>query len=311
MNIHRAGRGPVALAAALSALACSDASEDGSSSGDGGAGGGAAASTSSRPAGPGSGGEDASVAATSTGVATSTGEGAGPGSTGAGGSSTCLESPEPCAAEEECCAEYTCGQTSLGQVCCGEEGATCATENGEDCCGNLLCVAGACGYDPEVDACEGPCNEPPALKLEKSRLAYIGGTFLGICGDANHTYGFHVPAANLPADDYSMEGEANQPACEWEASAIDIGMDWPVSRDWLRWLIEEIRNDAITDVFEVIGSYDGVDVRYWSDWSGWETDGIPYDGEGHDTHTHVSIYRSTTHEDHRILFGWSGDAGPE
>ncbi len=61
---------------------------------------------------------------------------------------------------------------------------------------------------------------------------------------------------------------------------------------------------------EVIGSYDGVNVRYWSDSSGWSTDGVPYQGQGHDTWTHVSIYRSTALEDHRVLAGWSATAGP-
>lgn len=63
-------------------------------------------------------------------------------------------------------------------------------------------------------------------------------------------------------------------------------------------------------VYEVIGSYDGIDVRYWSEDAGWEENGIEYTGEGHDSHTHVSIYRSTTREDHRILLGWSADGGP-
>lgn len=222
----------------------------------------------------------------------------------------CLPQTSPCTTQEECCPELECGTTSLGQVCCGNEGIPCATANGEDCCGDLLCIDGVCGYNLE-NVCESPCTEAPALVIEKNRLTgTIGGMWLGICGDVNHTYGYHVPAANLPADDYSLEGAANVPVCEWHAAAIDIGMDWPASRDWLMWLIPAIASDEITGIAEVIGSYDGVNVRYWSDNAGWSVEGIPYTGEGHDTWTHVAIYRSTTLEDHHILDGWTAD-GPE
>lgn len=222
----------------------------------------------------------------------------------------CSPATTPCDGETACCGALVCGRTSLGQVCCGNEGESCATPDGSDCCGALLCIDGRCGYDGGAGECAGPCTEAPGLAIEKGRLRTIGGTFLGICGDASHTYGYHVPAARLGSDDYSMQGAANAPVCTWHAAAIDIGMDWPASREWLRWLIQQIREDHIRGIAEVIGSYDGVNVRYWSDGSGWSTDGIRYTGSGHDTHTHVSIYRSTALEDHGILAGWSADRGP-
>lgn len=229
---------------------------------------------------------------------------------GSSGGPMCLPATAACTDVAQCCAGLECGTTSLGMVCCGLEGVACDTPNGEDCCGDLLCVAGVCGYEGG-EGCDPPCTEAPALVIEKQRLINnIGGTFLGICGDANHTYGYHVPAADLPADDYSLEGAANVPVCEWHAAAIDVGMDWPAARDWLKWLIPQIANDNIKGIAEVIGSYDGVDVRYWSDSTGWSVDGIPYQGEGHDTHTHVSIYRSTALADHGILAGWTANAGP-
>lgn len=246
------------------------------------------------------------------GAGSGAGGGVGGGTTsadgGGGNGAMCEEATTPCVENAECCDGLSCGMTTLGQVCCGETGASCATDNGEDCCGALLCINGTCGLPPEP--CEAPCKQPPALVIEKERLADIGGSFLGICGDANHTYGYHVAAANLPGDDYSMVGAANDPVCEWYASAIDIGMDWPASRDWLAWLIESIRNDEIQGIAEVIGSYDGDDVRYWSDDSGWDQEGVPYQGQGHDTWTHVSIYRSTALMDHGILLGWTADGGP-
>jgi hypothetical protein len=221
----------------------------------------------------------------------------------------CLEATAPCQDEIECCVDLSCDTTSLGTVCCGEEGATCATENGEDCCRDLLCIAGRCGYDVS-SACDSPCTAPPALTLERERLMSIGGSFLGICGDANHTYGYHVPAARLPDDDYSLEGAVNNPVCEWHAAAIDIGMDWPASREWLAWLIMQIQSGEITGIGEVIGSYDGIDVRYWSDSAGWSTEGDAYTGSGHDTWTHVAVHRSTALQDHGILAGWTATDGP-
>jgi lysozyme len=216
----------------------------------------------------------------------------------------CEMATTPCDEYTACCGDLVCGMTTLGQVCCGNQGASCATENGEDCCDDLLCLEGMCV------TCEGPCTQPPALVLEKERLFAIGGTFLGICGDSNHTYGYHVPSANLPSSDYSMQGSANAPVCDWYASAIDIGMDWPASRDWLKWLIPKIAADEIQGIAEVIGSYDGVNVRYWSDSSGWSTNGIPYQGSGHASWTHVAIDRSTAHDDHGILAGWTANGGP-
>lgn len=224
------------------------------------------------------------------------------------GASACSAAVEPCTQTSECCGDLECGTTTAGQVCCGNEGASCATAGGEDCCGSLLCVSGRCGTSS--GDCHSPCFPAPALAMERTRLAAIGGSFLGICGDASHTYGYHVPAARLPSTDYSMRGAANVPVCEWHGCAIDIGMNWPASRSWLRWLIQAIREDRIMGIAEVIGSYDGVNVRYWSDSSGWSTDGMAYTGSGHDSWTHVSIYRSTALTDHGILAGWTATAGP-
>jgi MYXO-CTERM domain-containing protein len=259
-----------------------------------------------------------SSVSSSGGMSGSSGMG-GAGVAGASGSATtpmvpdqCLMATAPCESDGQCCDGWLCDMTSLGQVCCGNEGVSCATENGEDCCGDLLCIDGMCA-SPFLEPlpCESPCKAAPALTLERSRLEdVIGGSWLGICGDANHTYGYHVPAANLPADDYSLEGEDNEPVCEWYASAIDIGMDWPASRDWLHWLIEGIQTGRLQGIGEVIGSYDGENVRYWSDSRGWSTEGVPYTGSGHDTWTHVSIHRSTALVDHRILAGWTA-TGPE
>lgn len=156
------------------------------------------------------------------------------------------------------------------------------------------------------------CECAPGLVVEQQRLASIGASFLGCIGDANHSFGAHL--CDPPPGDYTLAGDANTPVGDY-ACAIDIGADWPASREWLQWLIAEIREDRITGIFEVIGSFDGEDVRYWSDSSGWQQEGVPYQGTGHDTWMHVAIYRSTALEDHKILAGWTatgyGNAGDD
>lgn len=149
--------------------------------------------------------------------------------------------------------------------------------------------------------------EAPALVIEKQRLNSIRpGQFLGIIGDASHTYGYHLE--NPPASDYSRAGVLNNPVGNY-ACAIDIGMNWPASRDWLSWFIAEVREDRISGIAEVIGSFNGRDVRYWSDSSTpqWQQNGVAYQGSGHDTWTHVAVYRSTALTDHRILAGWTAN----
>lgn len=147
------------------------------------------------------------------------------------------------------------------------------------------------------------CQCAPGLVIERQRLERIGGTLLGCVGDQNHDYGYHLCTPAGP-NDYSGWGTANIPVGDY-ASAIDIGMDWPASRTWLQWLIKEIRDDRITGIAEVIGSFDGENVRYWSDSSGWMQEGVKYEDSGHDTWTHVAVYRSTAKQDHKILDGWT------
>lgn len=146
------------------------------------------------------------------------------------------------------------------------------------------------------------CSEAPGLVIEKERLATIGASFLGIIGNTDHDYGYHL--CNPPAGDYSTQGAANKPVCTC-ACAIDAGMDWAASRSWISWLITEIREKRITGIAEVIGSLDGKTARYWSDSTGWGQNGKPYYGGGHVTWTHVAVYRSTAKVDHRILAGWT------
>jgi hypothetical protein len=85
----------------------------------------------------------------SSGTGGGVGTGGSAGMPGSGGSApACLEVTAPCNSTDQCCGELSCDTTTLGQVCCGNAGATCTTANGEDCCGALLCVSGVC-VDPD------------------------------------------------------------------------------------------------------------------------------------------------------------------
>lgn len=93
---------------------------------------------------------------------------------------TCLEARAACRERAECCAGLECGMTSIGQVCCGTEGAACVTITGEDCCGDLLCVAGRC----EPPACR-QARTPCRVQVDCCAPLLCGTTSLGrvCCGN--------------------------------------------------------------------------------------------------------------------------------
>lgn len=94
---------------------------------------------------------------TSEGTVSSAADGGGGDRDGSGGE--CLAATAACEATDECCDDLECGTTTLGQVCCGTTGASCATENGEDCCGALLCVDGLCQDGPSMFRAPFPCDQ--------------------------------------------------------------------------------------------------------------------------------------------------------
>ena len=58
----------------------------------------------------------------------------------------CLPATYSCSGSSStsCCSGLVCGTTSLGKVCCGNQGAPCKRADGADCCGALECVNGTC-----------------------------------------------------------------------------------------------------------------------------------------------------------------------
>lgn len=131
------------------------------------------------------------------------------------------------------------------------------------------------------------CAKPPALKIEEARLKALGGTFLGICGDINHDTGFHLPGCALKSGDYSRRYGVGNPG--W-AAAIDVGMNFAHSRDWLVWLVAQATAGRKPGLCEIIGKPAGKPVLYWAKWHDWKPQ--TYTGVGHDTHSHLGCERN-------------------
>jgi len=131
---------------AFALMACS--SDDDAALGRRQNAGGADAGKSIKPDSgwPGTGGVSKDAAPDMVATGGTSGQAGGGGASGAesGGAPACLEATAPCASKDQCCGDLSCDTTTLGQVCCGEIGAPCATANGEDCCRDLLCESGKC-----------------------------------------------------------------------------------------------------------------------------------------------------------------------
>jgi hypothetical protein len=83
-------------------------------------------------------------------------------------------------------------------VCCGNEGAPCATSNGEDCCGSLECVGGHCGYGTVSGGGAGvisACTESAILAAAPSNAV----TFINRALDWVHRA---APYSQIPQSDF-------------------------------------------------------------------------------------------------------------
>lgn len=142
---------------------------------------------------------------------------------------------------------------------------------------------------------------PGILALDSYLRRMLGDEFsAGIVGDSNHKTGYHLGPDRTPPGDYSerltrdRRGAASFPVY---ASAIDIDMGWPGSRQWLAALVLGSRNGAAhtRDIREIIGSLNGQRVLYWDSQTGFSA--VGYTGADHVTHTHISFFRDSANRD--------------
>ena len=158
----------------------------------------------------------------------------------------CLEVTQPCANEPSAAASSRATRPRSARSAAASEGAPCATANGEDCCGDLLCIAGRCGYELD-DACERAlhrahprsCSRATARRDRRHRSSASAAT-------PTTPTAITSPRRTCRARTTRWKAPPTSPVCEWHAAAIDIGMDWPASRDWLRWLIAQIQSGRLT-----------------------------------------------------------------
>lgn len=136
----------------------------------------------------------------------------------------------------------------------------------------------------------------------------LGGRNSGCCGDANHKYGFHRPAADLPVSDYSRANEAARP----------FNMNWACAGDFshggnakLRAMhatvLTRLMNGELPMICEFIGQpWPNKPVYYWARWNGNKTL-QRYTGSGHDHWSHISWWRSKANQ---RAYLWKPGAAP-
>lgn len=143
------------------------------------------------------------------------------------------------------------------------------------------------------------CICAPGMDAQLDKWVAIGGKNWGCCGDNNHTYGFHLPGFAVSESDYSRRHEDGRPFNMAWACAIDPAHEGDARlRAIHAQLLARLMADdpALSMICEFIGKpWADKPVYYWSRWNGISTL-QKYTGSGHDTWSHISIWRSRANE---------------
>lgn len=139
----------------------------------------------------------------------------------------------------------------------------------------------------------------PAKLVEAGN--YLDGkarySFLGIVGDGNHTYGYHLGKDRLTAGDYSIQWDRDKHGLSYAASAIDIGAS--SSADLVKlcdWMVGQAKRGLRPDTREIIGPQLNGRAYRWAVDDGW-VGHIRSDGDDHETHIHESFFRDSEFKD--------------
>lgn len=152
------------------------------------------------------------------------------------------------------------------------------------------------------------CVCSPAIDAEMRNWIAVGGGNSGCCGNAAHTFGFHLPGYAVPASDYSRSHESAAPYNMSWASAGDFGhRGSPALRARHAALLGRLMNGELPMICEFIGQpWVGRPVYYWARWNGVQTL-KRYTGSGHDSWSHISWWRSRANE---RAYLWTSAPGP-
>lgn len=163
-------------------------------------------------------------------------------------------------------------------------------------------------------------NEHAAAALTSvlPEMKRVGAGLSGILGNDGHTYGWHLSARRLrgtgKTSDKSLFGN-NVPIVDDRAGcAIDIGMAWQASGEWLEDVRQRVKAGQLPEVSELIGDPDKIpgaprdikDACYAAPSTKWEW--VNYSGQGHVTWCHVGIWRKHANDTRfgkKLLGGWS------
>lgn len=140
----------------------------------------------------------------------------------------------------------------------------------------------------------------------------IGPFNKGIMGDQYHFGGYHIGGAEAGPYDYSAQLDRDVAGIEkyggdW-AAAVDIGMGWPASREWVLWLVKECQRGKFPDIREIIGSFDGKQCFQWDEPT---RDLFRHPWDDHLDHTHISFYRDAIMRSQVAVIGsWTARGRP-
>ncbi len=131
----------------------------------------------------------------------------------------------------------------------------------------------------------------PSIVAEMKDWVALGGGNSGCCGDANHTYGFHCTAQQVPASDYSRRRDTGAPKNVTWCCAGDFGHSGKAAlRARHADVLAALEAGLYPMLCEFIGQpIAGRSVLYWCRWEGKVR---KYTGPGHTTWTHLAWWRS-------------------
>jgi len=123
---------------------------------------------------------------------------------------------------------------------------------------------------------------------------------LGIVGDSNHTYGYHLGRDRLGTNDYSARLLRDRNGLSNAASASDIGM-FPRLVELTAFLVTQASSGGTTMIREIIGPGSDGRAYDWDSQNGWNPS-LRSKGDAHEWHCHISWFRDTEFEEKISLF---------